>query len=289
MQVGQAGDGDGRRREAEVLGHPGDTGPTTDPVATSGGSRDASTPGGADQHVVVGERRQRAVVGQPGAGHRGVAGRRHAREPHRQVVDRLQQPPGPGDDVGLLVLEEEDVADRVVARDRRDPTAATQPRGQRLRRVAGDRSADGRSRVRRPAGVAPQHARSDRPTRLVHRDRAGPLAGDADGHDPREVGGPRGAAYGLADHLPPLLGVLRLLAAGAGVRRHRRVLPPDDLAAHRDEPDLGPTRAEVDGEDQVPGSVGHAGGRACCLSSMSSITATMKSEVAWSSPPATPP
>jgi hypothetical protein len=50
-----------------------------------------------------------------------VAGRRHAREPHRQVVDRLQQPPGPGDDVGLLVLEEEDVADRVVARHRRDP------------------------------------------------------------------------------------------------------------------------------------------------------------------------
>ena len=31
--------------------------------------------------------------------------------------------------------------------------------------------------------------------------------------------------------------------------------------------------------DPLPG-VAHAGGRACCLSSMSSITATMKSEVA---------
>ena len=196
VQVGQAGDGDGRRREAEVLGHRRRHRPDDRPGRHERRQPRRVHPGGADQHVVVGERRQRAVVGQPGSGHRGVAGRRHAREPHRQVVDRLQQPPGPGDDVGLLVLEEEDVADGVVARDRRDPPAATQPRGQRLRRVAGDRPADGRSRVRRPAGVAPQHARSDRPTLLVDRDRGGPLAGDADGHDPREVGGPRGAAYG---------------------------------------------------------------------------------------------
>ena len=141
----------------------GSTGPTTDPVGDERRQPRRVHAGGAHQHVVVGQRRQRAVVGEPGPGHRGVAGGGHAGEPHGQVVDRLEEPARPREQVGLLVLQVEDVPDRVGARRRRDAAAAAQPGGQRPGRVAGDRSPDGRSRVRRPAGVAPEHARADRP------------------------------------------------------------------------------------------------------------------------------
>ena len=141
----------------------------------------------------------------------------------------------------------------------RDPAAAAQPRGQRLGRVAGDGATHRRLRVRRSARVAPEHALAHRAARVVDGHGARPLAGDADGHHAGGVHGRQPPAYGLADNLPPELGVLGARAAVADEGRHRRVLPPQHLAVHGDEADLGAAGAEVDAEDEV--TVGHAHGR----------------------------
>ena len=52
-------------------------------------------PGEPDQGGVVLQHVEAAVVGEPGGRHRHVRRGGHAGEPHREVVDRLEVPPGP--------------------------------------------------------------------------------------------------------------------------------------------------------------------------------------------------
>jgi hypothetical protein len=251
--------------------------------------------GPAHQVVVVGQHVEVAVVREPGRGHRGVGRGRHTREAHRQVVDRLEVPPGGRGDVGMVRGQRVHVADRVVAAG--DARRLAHPRGQGPGAVAGDGTTDARTHEADAPVVLPHDAVADRHARRVDRHRAGPLAGDAHGHDilrrHRAVGD--GLADGVADDRPPLARVLHGGATVEPAGRERDVVLPGHAAGDRHEPDLRAAGAQIDGEDEtVPAPVarspriGHDGIRAC-LSSRPAMAPRMNSSASSVSPPATPP
>ena len=120
----------------------GRTAPIIEPVCDQRRQLGGVEPELADEPRVVLEPVEVPVVGQPGAAHRGVGGRRPAGESHRQVVDRLQVPARGRGDLGLVALEVEHVADRVAAERRRDAAGVADPGRERARRVAHQRAAD---------------------------------------------------------------------------------------------------------------------------------------------------
>ncbi len=205
----------------------------------------------AEERAVIVERFGSAVVGQPGAGHRRRARSRGTGEAHGEVVDRLEVPAGGARDVGHPVLEVEDVTDRVRARGRRGATAPADERGRCDRGVSGDVPTDRRAGEGPSAGVGPEQAGSDRPTPVVDRHRARPLAGAGDGHD--RVGRDRTGAERpprCTEHeRPPLVRILGGPPVGADLRRHRLVLAIGDPPGERDEPHLRAPGPEIDGED----------------------------------------
>ena len=70
------------------------------------------------------------------------------------------------------------------------------------------------------------------------------------------------APAGALDHEPPpLLGVLGRGSAGPPSRGDGPVVPPRDLAAGGDQPDLRAAGAQVDGEHEPTGRLGHEAGR----------------------------
>ncbi len=105
--------------------------------------------GHPDQLLVVRHQVEPAGVGEPGGRHRHVGGRGHAGEAHREVVHRLEVPARAGGDPGLVPVEVQHVADRVVARRRGDTAGVTDPGGER----AGGCS-PGRARRRRRGSAA---------------------------------------------------------------------------------------------------------------------------------------
>ena len=275
----------------------GCTGPMTEPDGTSGGSFVASTPARLHQLRVVVQDVEPAVVGEPGRRHRHVRRGSDAGEPHREVVDRLEVPPGPcGRPRAASCSQVQHVPDRVGAGRRRHAAGAAHPGGQRARVVALDRSADDRAASTARPGCPSTSGTSPTGTPVgVDRHRARPLAGDARRRRPRSPCDP-----GLGQPAP---GARRRRAATTprrpGWPRRRSpqrrgdgvVLPPDDLAAGGDQPDLRAAGAQVDGEDEpvVRAVIGPAAAGDCWVSSMSVITATMNSSTSVVSPPATPP
>ena len=146
-----------------------------------------------------------------------------AGEPHRQVVDRLEVPAGRGGDLGVVRRQVEHVPDRVVAAG--DAGGLADPGGQRPRVVAGDRPADALAGEADAPVVLPHDAVADRHAVGVDRHGAGPLAGDAHGHDPvgRHVAVGQDLADGVGDDRPPLARVLHGAAAvGPAGRRPAR-------------------------------------------------------------------
>ena len=86
-----------------------------------------------------------------------------AGEAQAEVVDRLEEDGGGGVDVGALLAQEVDVADRVLARQARDAAGAAHPLGQLGGRVPLDvqRAADGLADGAGAAGVHPGDGRAD--------------------------------------------------------------------------------------------------------------------------------
>ncbi len=85
------------------------------------------------QHRVVLEMIEPSIVGEPCPGHGGVRCRGDAGEPHRQVVDRFEVPPGGGGHLRSIVLDVQDVADGVGACGRRGAAGPANPTGDRYR------------------------------------------------------------------------------------------------------------------------------------------------------------
>src|SRR5690606_33929740 len=133
--------------------------------------------GPGHQVGVVGEVVEPPVVGEPGGGHRRMAGGGHASEAHRHVVDRLEVPAGGRGDLGVVGRQVEHVADGVVAAG--DATGAADPGGQRPGAVAGDAAADPAADEPDAPVVLPHDAVADRHALGVDGHGAGPLAGDA--------------------------------------------------------------------------------------------------------------
>jgi hypothetical protein len=212
---------------------------------------DGLQPGEAEQHGVVLEQAEVAVVRQPGGGHGGVRGGGNAREAHRQVVDRLEIPASMPRHLRLLIQEVEEVPDRVgAARRGRSPRAADPLQGG-PRRVPGHRPADDLLRVSPAAAVHPELRLTDRLARVVDWDRAGPQPGDAHSDDGRRGDRTRGepAAGGAPDGRPPLVGILYGAARTDPTGFDLFVLLPSEPAGQRDEADFRAPRPEIDGED----------------------------------------
>ncbi len=259
----------------------------------------------AHQLGVVLEALEISVVGEPRAGHRRVRRGGDAREPHREVVDRLEEPARRPGDLRLVVEEMEHVPDRVGAGGRRRARGAPNPHGQRHGRVAAQRPADDPLRVRRAPAVHPEAALADRDPALVDGNRARPLTRAAHCLDPVRLdhAGRHRAAGCVRDQVPPDGRVLHRATAREQSGLDRAVVVPGDLPRQRDEPDLRPTRTEVDREDKallavsrvragrdVGGGFGQLFGRTVSwLSIMSAMTALMNSSASSVNPPTTPP
>ena len=250
-------------------------------------------PGEPHQLGVVAEDVESAVVGEPGGGHRHVRGRGEAGEAHREVVDRLEVPPGPARDLRLLPLREQQVAEGVVAVRRRDTAGAAYPRRQGDRVVPEHVPPHDGARQVATTRVHPHQAVPDRGPRLVHRHGAGPLPGHPDHDDLVAVEAGLGQApAGALDHeLPPFPGVLGRGSSGSPSRGDGSVVPPHDLATCGDQPDLRAAGPQVDGQREPAGRIAHqtGGGTDCWVSSMSVMTARMNSSTSLVSPSATPP
>ena len=247
-------------REAEIGRHPREDGSDHRARAVERGQPfgvDART---AHQHPVVGQHVEVPVVGQPGAGHGSVGGRRDAGEAHGQVVDRLEEPPGLGRVPRLVGLQEAHVSDGIGPRGGRGPAGSSDPGEGGPRGIAGHRAGDDPPGVGRAPCVHPQHAGADGEATGVHGHRAGPLPGDADRHHPIRRDGPRAQRPSgrVPDDGPPQRGVLgggvTVDAGGEG-----RVLVPDDRPGQGDQADLEPAGPEVDGQDEQPGVGGRPG------------------------------
>ena len=151
------------------------------------GQRGPLQAGQRHQRVVVGHGVDVTVVRHPVQGDGVVRGAGQAGEAQAQVVDRLEEDGGGGVDLGPLLTQEVDVADRVLARQARDAAGAAHPLGQLGGGVAlhVDRAADGLTDGAGAAGVHPGDGRTD----------GGPVV--VDGHGPRPL---RRAAH--ADDVP---------------------------------------------------------------------------------------
>ena len=136
---------------------------------------------------------------------------------------------------------------------------------------------------------------------LVDRHGARPLAGAAHRLDLVRLDDPgrHRAAGRVGDELPPLGRVLHRAAAREQPGLDRAVVVPRDATGERHEPDLRPTRTQVDREDEpllaidggaVREGFGQLFGRTVSwLSIMSAMTARMNSSASSVRPPATPP
>ena len=185
-------------------------------------------------------------------------------------------------------------------------TAATDPPQDRHRVVAGHRTGDDGPAVGGAPGVRPQLAPADRHAVGVDRHGARPLAGARHRHHGRRVDdagcqGPAGRMPQITSHhwaaswvAPP---------SGPSSVGTDVVLVPGDGAGQRDQSDLGPAGAEVDGQDPgvlppasgrrghrasgvvAPGGTAQASaGMACWASIMSAITIRMNSSASSVSP-----
>ena len=136
--------------------------------------------GQPQQAVVVGELGEVARVGDPVQRRAGAGGGGAAGELEAEPVDRLEEDRRARVQLGPLVLEVEDVAERVAAAERGRPAGQAQPARDLQRRVAGDRAASQPARMRRAARVEPAQRRRQRLAVVADGDGAGPLAGDGD-------------------------------------------------------------------------------------------------------------
>ena len=159
------------------------------------------------QRVVVGDGVDVAVVRHPVQRDGVVRGAGQAGEAQAEVVDRLEEHRRRGVDLGALLAQEVDVADRVLARQARDAAGAAHPLGQLGGGVALDvqRAAHGLADGAGAAGVHPDDGRADGDPVVVDGHGPGPLRGAAHADD--VVGGDPGVGQGLAgradDGIPP--------------------------------------------------------------------------------------
>ena len=136
-----------------------------------------SQAGQPDQRVVVGDGVDVTVVRHPVQRDGVVRGPGQAGEAQAQVVDRLEEDRGGGVDLGPLLAQEVDVADRVLARQARDAAGAAHPLGQLGGGVALDveRTAHGLADGAGAPGVHPGDGRTDGGPVVVDRHGARPL------------------------------------------------------------------------------------------------------------------
>ena len=141
--------------------------------------------------------------------------------------------------------------DRVRSRRRRCASAVADPTQRSHRRIPGDGTADDGTRVGATPGVRPQLTRADGMSDGIDRDSAGPLAGARHGHDVLDRHDSRvdGSPGGIADQVPPEGRILGGPSVGGVIGGDGEVLEGGDGTGQRHQAHLGPTGAEVDGED----------------------------------------
>ena len=171
-------------------------------------------------------------------------------------------------DLGALVAEPEDVAERVASAQRRRAAGAAEPAGQAQRSVAGhaDRAAGGAPDEWRPARVHPDEGVAERLAVRADRNGPRPLGGDGDRRRRVAIGAGGQAAARGRGRAPPLHRRLLDPAARQHPQPHRLALAVEHAAVgERDQRDLGAAGAEVDGEDggQAVKLPGYSAGAAC--------------------------
>jgi hypothetical protein len=242
VQIGDARDDAGRRRQAEPVADGADH-------RADGHQRwelRCVEPGEADEVDVVAQPGHVAVVGQERATHRRVRRRGHAGEAHRDVVDGLEVPARGAVHLWSMVLQVQHVAHRVTPVCRRHARRRPHPAQRCERLVAGDRTGDHPRALRCPLAVEPDQDVADGRTGLVDRDRRRPHPRRAQRGDGRGIDGAQSARQRGRDEAPPLVGILRRLTAGTEGGDGLVVLAPHRLAGEGDDADLQPGRALVD-------------------------------------------
>ncbi len=210
-------------------------------------------PGQAQEQRVVVDAVDVPVVRDPVEGDGVVGGGEAAGEAQVQVVLGLQEFVGLPVDVGLRVLQVEDVGDGVLARAGGDAPGASDPVPELVHPVAlqGDGPAGDAPHVGRAPGVHPDDGVHQRAPASVHGHGAGPLAGAGHCGDLVPLLGVAGqeAAGGRYDGLPPLRRVL--LRAAIGQEDEPRLL---ELAVQNAAPGIGQGHlgagcAQIHGQD----------------------------------------
>ena len=194
-----------------------------------------------------------AVVGQPRREDRVARGDEAAGQTQVEVVEHVQELVRALVDFGEGVAHEQHVGRRVLAGRRGHAAGQADPAPDARQAEAGvvDRAAEPAPQHGRAAHVHPEDGVHQRPALAVDRHRALALGRAADGGD--LGGGGRAAAQQPPGRrhkaVPPVVGAL----LGAPTRQHvqgdRLALPADHETLDRDQGDLDPGRAQVDGQD----------------------------------------
>ena len=213
-----------------------------------------------------------------------------AGEAHRQVVDRLEEPPGARRHLRLgSSCEVEHVADRVGTAQRRGTAGSAHPGQGRPRRVARQPAADNRAATRGRRGC-PSRGCSRRPARRARRPaRCSPTA-----RSPRPPRPPRGRPPPRRDRVgslrrsaptTPRRPARRRRRPASGSRRAGGHARGSRLRAGRSRPSGRRCRGRRRGQTPSRPAAGVTPGRACIRSSMSAITERMNSSASSVMPP----
>ncbi len=214
-----------------------------------------------EQHGLIVDGADVAVVGDPVQRDRVVPGGGAAGETEVQVVLRLEEQRGVADDVRAMALQPQDVPHRVLARLRRGASGEPDP-AQRFADVVPlqpDRPADDVGDEGCAPGVHPDDRVTDVVARGVDGHGAGPLRRAGDGGDVtgRGAGRVHDRPHSHHDRRPPPPRVLFGASTGQQRETDRFEVPRRDHAGTVDEGNLGPGRPEVDGEDVLGGVPAH--------------------------------
>ena len=206
-----------------------------------------------EQRRVVVDVAEIAVVGEPVQGDRVERRRGDTGELEVQPVLRLQVLPGRARRFGLVLLQPQDVRDRVLARARRRATGEADPTSQLARVVSlhAHCAADALAHRVRAARIHPDDRVPQRPPGAIDRHGSRPLRRDRDADDgvDRDRAASDDALARVGDRAPPVRGPL----LGSAVLREQqldgRAVAVHERAVDGEDRDLRAGRTEIDRED----------------------------------------